>query len=127
MNPADLPIFIDPPAALEVTVPRRQLREALRLCKKFGAPNEHSEAYLYSTKDQFFIEVGRFRQGFPLTGDWTGCISLNANLLLTYWNTLPKGTETTVRYERGWLNLSTLALGRAVWQPKYDPQWMELE
>jgi hypothetical protein len=121
---ADLPIFIDPPERLAVEIPRMELREALRFSKKFGKPAQDDDAFLYSTKDGFFVEIGSFRKGFPLKGEWTGCVSLNAQLLMTFWNALPKGQQTEVRYERGWLHLGALALGRAVWQPKYDPEWM---
>jgi hypothetical protein len=127
MRSPDLPIFLDPPEVLTALVPRQQLREALRLAKKFGPSDEESAAYLYSAEGKLFVEAGRYRQGFPHKGDWSGCISLKASLLLTYWNSLPKGDEVTLKYERGWLSIGTLALGRAVWQPKYDPQWMELE
>ena len=121
---ADFPIFIDPPDTLVQYVPRLELREALRVSKKFGKPPDDADAYLYASESEFFLEVGTYRRSFPLDGSWYGCTSLRADLLMTFWNTLPKGDRLPVRYERGWLCLGTLAVGRAVWQPKYDPQWM---
>lgn len=121
---SDFPIFIDPPDVLTQRVDRLLLREALRLAMKFGKVRSDTEAYLYSTDAGFFVEAGSFRRSFPLDGEWSGCVSLQAELLLKFWNKLPKCQVLSIQYERGWLNLDSLSLGRAVWQPKYDPQWM---
>ena len=124
MNVNDTPIFIDPPDILMQRVQRLRAREAFRLAKKFGKLQVESEAYLYSSEEAFYIEAGNYRMSFPLDGEWYGCVSLSAHLLLGFWNSLPKGEMLTILYERGWLSLESLSVGRALWQPKYDPDWM---
>lgn len=124
MESPDYPIFIDPPTSLRQHVPRMEMREALRLAKKIGRVKRNADAYLYTADETFYLEAGHSRRGFPSVGNWDGCVSLRADILLPFWNSLPHCEPLEVRYDSGWLYFGTLAIGRAVWQPKYDPEWM---
>ena len=124
MNSNDFPLFIDPPEALSQVVATEQLRLCLRNAAKFGKPTKEQEVFVYATEDRFCIEIGTFRHWFEIEGNWSGCVSLNARLMLQCRGAISRKPQTQIKYDRGWLYLDTLGIGRALWQPKYDPDWM---
>lgn len=124
MSQTTFELKIEPPTAMVQFVPRLALREALRLAKKFGRHSDETNAFFYSTEDSIYLELGGYRQEFDLEGDWSGCASVKASLILPFWNSLPKCNPLLIRYDRGWIHFCSLAMGKSVWQPKYDPDWV---
>jgi hypothetical protein len=125
MSSDSFQIDLDPPGRQTQHINRKELRECLRLAKKFGNCLDSDFSHLYTSGDKFYIEVGITRRGFLATGDWSGCASIPAIQLLQFWNSLPKDKTIEVSYQDRWLGFGTLRIGRAVWQPKYDPEWLE--
>jgi len=125
MSSDSFQIDLDPPGRQTQTIDRKELRECLRLAKKFGHCSDTDLAHFYTSDDQFYIEIGLTRRAFPANGEWSGCASIPSIQLLQFWNSLPKQNLIEVSYANRWLGFGTLQIGRAVWQPKYDRDWLE--
>ena len=123
--PPDYDIRIDPPELLSATVLRLELRTALRLARKFGHTDLTAPAFFYVDGGKLHIEIGDYRTALDCPDYWDGCVSVRARLLTDFWNSLPKGKESVIQYEKGWLSISGLKLGRANWQPKQDEDRMQ--
>jgi hypothetical protein len=113
-----------PPQVLSIEVPRRELREALRKAKGFALKDSEIQVHLFADKECLVLEAGDYRHRLAVVGEWRGCVSVDANVLLPFWNALPKSTLLTLTYTNGWLQIEGLSVGLATWTPKYETDWM---